>query len=108
MEMISIQTDRNIVTQINVFTVEPARQQALVDSLIETVKAAQNMEGWISASIHRSHDGTKVTNYIQFESSEAARRVTTKLLELGYIKRNTALGRVAPGEYEVAFTLMAD
>lgn len=93
------------VTHINVFTVAPDRQDDLVRSLIETVRAASTMPGWVSASIHRSLDGRQVTNYVQFESAEAGRRVTQQLLGLGLIQRNTALGTVAPGQYEVAFTL---
>ena len=108
MQMISIQTDNEFVTHINVFTVDPAKQQAFVESLKATVKAAQGMEGWVSASIHQSLDGTKVTNYVQFEDVEAARCVSRKLFEGGNIQRNTALGRVAPGEYEVAFALSSE
>jgi hypothetical protein len=76
-----------------------------VNSLIQTVKAAQSMDGWISASIHRSLDGRKVTNYVQFESEEAAQRVTRELFSSGYIQHNTAIGNVSPGQYEVAFTI---
>jgi heme-degrading monooxygenase HmoA len=93
------------VTHINVFTVAPDRQQALVDSLIETVKAASTVPGWISASVHRSTDGRQVANYVQFDSAEAAQAVTRHLLQTGHIQRNTALGSVAPGQYEVAFTI---
>lgn len=103
--MPTIGTDNGLVTQINVFSVEPGRQQELVDSLVETVRAAAALDGWVSASVHRSHDGRKVTNYVQYESREAAQRVTSALLEMGLIQRNVAIGRVDPGEYEVAFTL---
>src|SRR4051812_17657657 len=100
-----IEARNGTVTHINVFTVDPPRQQELVDSLAETVQAAQGLDGWLSASIHRSLDGRKVTNYVQFASAGAARRVTAQLFALGYIKRNVAIGQVDPGEYEVAFTL---
>ncbi|HEX6000993.1 MAG TPA: antibiotic biosynthesis monooxygenase [Hyphomicrobiaceae bacterium] len=103
--MPNIVAANGIVTHINVFTVAPERQDELVQSLVETVKAASRMPGWISASIHRSYDGRQVTNYVQFESSEAAQRVTHQLLAMGLIQRNTAIGTVSPGQYEVAFTL---
>jgi antibiotic biosynthesis monooxygenase (ABM) superfamily enzyme len=103
--MPSIEAGNGIVTHINVFTVAPERQNELVKSLIDTVKAAREMPGWISASIHRSLDGRQVTNYVQFESREAAQRVTQRLLAMGLIQRNTAIGTVSPGQYEVAFTL---
>jgi quinol monooxygenase YgiN len=105
--MPSIDVGKGIVTHINVFTVAPERQDELVRSLVETVQAASKMPGWISASIHRSLDGRQVTNYVQFESREAAQRVTQQLLAMGLIQRNTAIGTVSPGQYEVAFTLVS-
>jgi len=94
-----------VVTDINVFTVAPEKQQLLVDSLVETVNAARSVPGWLSASIHRSHDGTRVVNYVQYESREAAQAVLKYLAAGGYLKRNTDLGKVAPGQYDVVYTL---
>jgi hypothetical protein len=106
--MPTIKSGTTIVTHINVFTVAPEKQQALVDSLVETVKEAKNVKGWISASIHRSFDGRQVVNYVQFESHAAAQAVTKHLLSRGLIQRNVALGSVAPGQYEVAFAIEKD
>ena len=91
-----------VVVHINVFTVAPEQQQELVDSLIETINAARTVPGWLSARLHRSFDGTRVVNYVQYESHEAAQAV---LRHKGYLKRNTELGSVAPGQYEVVYTL---
>jgi hypothetical protein len=102
--MPSIESGRGIVTHINVFTVPRDKQQALVDSLIETVNVARNVPGWLSASVHRSFDGTQVVNYVQFESHAAAQAVLQQLAAGGYLKRNTELGTVAPGQYEVVYT----
>jgi heme-degrading monooxygenase HmoA len=102
-----IEADNGVVTHINVFTVSPANQQALVESLTETVQAASTVPGWISASIHKSFDGTKVVNYVQFESHEAAQAVTRHLMAKGLIQRNTQLGRVEPGQYAVAYAIQA-
>ena len=99
-----ITAGNGIVTHINVFTVEPARQQELVDSLTETVNAAQHMPGWISASIHQSFDGRQVVNYVQFESQEAAQKVTQQLLAMNLIQPNVAIGSVKPGQYDVVYT----
>jgi heme-degrading monooxygenase HmoA len=97
-----------IVTDINVFTVAPEKQQRLVDSLMETLDAARTVPGWLSASIHRSHDGTRVVNYVQYESREAAQAVLKHLAAGGYLKRNTDLGTVAPGRYDVVYTLESE
>jgi heme-degrading monooxygenase HmoA len=106
--MPTIKSGTGVVTHINVFTVEPDRQQELVDSLTATVNEAKKVKGWISASIHKSFDGRQVVNYVQFESHDAARAVTAHLLSRGMIQRNTLLGSVAPGQYEVAYVLERD
>jgi quinol monooxygenase YgiN len=108
MHMATIESGTGIVTHINVFTVEPDKQQELIASLTETVNEARNVEGWISAAIHRSFDGTQVVNYVQFESHAAAQAVTRYLLSRGLIQRNTALATVAPGQYEVVYALEKD
>ena len=100
-----IEAGKGVVTHINVFTVPAGKQQALVDSLRETIEAAKGLPGWISASIHRSFDGKQVVNYVQFESHAAAQAAVKHLLAGGFIQRNTALGTVAPGQYEVVHTL---
>jgi quinol monooxygenase YgiN len=57
------------VTLINVFTVEPADQQRLVDLLVEaTGRTMRSLPGFISASIHKSLDGVRVVNYAQWAS----------------------------------------
>ena len=103
-----IQARDGTVTHINVFTVPPDRQEELVRSLTETIAEAKRVKGWLSASIHRSLDGTRVVNYVQFESSAAAQAVTQHLFARGLIQRNVAIGSVAPGSYEVVYTLEAD
>lgn len=69
--MTRITQDADIVTLINVFTVEPQDQQRLVDALVEATQSNLNQfPGFISANIHKSFDGTKVVNYAQWESRE--------------------------------------
>ena len=100
--------ETGMVTHINVFSVAPDKQQALVDSLIETVNEAKKVPGWVSASIHKSFDGFQVVNYVQFASAAAAQTVTKHLFSRGLIQRNVAIGSVAPGQYEVVYTLLQD
>ena len=100
-----INANTGIVTQINVFTVPEGGQQALVEFLVEAAKFASTTPGWISASVHRSRDGTRVVNYAQSESLEAAKRIIERLREAGWLERNRALGEAHPGLYDVVFTL---
>jgi quinol monooxygenase YgiN len=61
----------SIVTLINVFTVDPGNQQRLVDLLIRaTDDFVSRAPGFISSTLHRSVDGTKVAMYGQWRSVE--------------------------------------
>lgn len=102
--MTTIQTNDGVVTQINVFTVAPEKQQQLIDLLCEAAVFASGLPGWISASIHRSLDGTKVVNYAQSKDLESAQAIIAALREAGWLDRNKALGEAHPGLYEVVFT----
>ena len=88
-----IRVGAGVVTLINVFTVDPANQQQLIQRWQEaTEDVMRHQPGFVSASIHRSLDGTKVINYAQWESREAfaamfqdphASAHLTKLAEIG-------------------------
>ena len=69
--MTRITQNSDLVTLINVFTVEPRNQQRLVDELVEATESNLNrFPGFVSANIHKSLDGTKVVNYAQWKSRE--------------------------------------
>jgi quinol monooxygenase YgiN len=70
--MVTISKDNDVVTLINVFTVRPEHQQRLVDVLVNATQTVMRKQsGFVSANIHRSLDGTRVTNYAQWQSPEA-------------------------------------
>jgi antibiotic biosynthesis monooxygenase (ABM) superfamily enzyme len=101
----TINANTGIVTQINVFTVPEGRQQSLIDFLKEAAQFASSTPGWLSASVHRSLDGTRVVNYAQSENLDAAQRIIERLREGGWLDRNRAFGEAHPGLYDVVFTL---
>jgi quinol monooxygenase YgiN len=69
--MTTIRAGAPLVTLINVFTVKPERQRELVELLVEATEAVmRHQPGFISANIHRSFDGQRVTNYAQWRSRE--------------------------------------
>jgi antibiotic biosynthesis monooxygenase (ABM) superfamily enzyme len=103
--MPTIETNRGVVTQINVFKVRPENQQALVSLLIESANAVKEIPGWMSASIHVSRDGGQVVNYAQSENMEAQRRIVEKLRTEGFLNRNKLLAEAHPALYEVVYTL---
>jgi heme-degrading monooxygenase HmoA len=100
-----IEANTGVITQINVFTVPEGGQQPLIDLLTEAAQACREVDGWMSASLHRSLDGTRVVNYAQARDQDAMRRVFELLDARGFLKRNQALGTAHPGLYEVVFTL---
>jgi len=74
--MVEIASANELVTLINVFTVSPENQQKLVDMLVEaTHKTMRHIPGFVSASIHRSADGTRVANYAQWRTAEDFQRM---------------------------------
>ena len=67
--MTTIAKDANCVTLINVFTVEPEKQQQLLSLLTElTTNSMRHLPGFVSGSIHRSLDGTRVAIYGQWRT----------------------------------------
>jgi hypothetical protein len=99
-----IRANAGVVTQINVFRVPEGGQQALIDHLTEAAHFARDTPGWLSVSLHRSHDGTRVVNYAQSESLDAARRVIDRLRDAGLLDHK-GLGEANPGLYDVVFAL---
>jgi quinol monooxygenase YgiN len=100
--MTTISKDSKLVTLINVFTVEPDRQQQLVDLLIQATETSMRyVPGFVSANIHRSFDGTKVANYAQWRSVEDFEAMLKNPVAIPHIKQASALGTFEPGLYEV-------
>ncbi|HEV7692464.1 MAG TPA: hypothetical protein VGO52_16620, partial [Hyphomonadaceae bacterium] len=93
------------ITQINVFATTPESQQALISILAEAAKFSSATNGWRSASLHRSLDGTKVANYAQTDSLDAMKVVFERLSAAGFMQRTQKLGTANPGLFEVVFTL---
>ena len=103
--MPKIVAGNGIVTQVNVFTTMPDRQQALIELLTEAATWARPTPGWLSASLHRSLDGTRVVNYAQCRDMASQEAVMARLREGNFFERNKALGTAAPGLYDVVYTL---
>lgn len=69
--MTVIDLDQDVITMVNTFTVEPANQQRLVELIVEATKLVmRHIDGFVSANIHASLDGTRVVSYAQWRSEE--------------------------------------
>ncbi len=103
--MTTISKDNKLVTIINVFTVEPAQQQQVLDLLTQaTESSVRHGSGFISATLHRSVDGTKVAMYAQWRSAEEYREMRNDPDALPYLLQAVALAKFDPGIYEVVAT----
>jgi len=100
--MTTISLSRKLVTLINVFTVDPANQQQLLDLLARaTETSVRHAPGFISSSLHRSLDGTKVTMYAQWRSAEDYQAMRENPAPLPYLQQALAIAKFEPGMYEV-------
>ena len=100
--MTTISKDARLVTLINVFTVEPANQQRLVGLLARaTETSVRHAPGFVSASLHRSLDGTKVTMYAQWRTIEDYEAMRRNPAPAPFLQEALAFARFEPGMYEV-------
>jgi quinol monooxygenase YgiN len=103
--MTTISPSRKLVTLINVFTVEPANQERLLDLLTRaTETSVRHAPGFISASLHRGLDGTKVTMYAQWRSVEDYDAMRQDPAPLPYFQQALAIAKFDPGMYVVVET----
>ncbi len=68
--MPTIAKNNDVITVIVIFTVEPKRQQELIDTIISFLDTVKQQPGFVSASLHKSLDGVKVANYAQWKNQE--------------------------------------
>ena len=103
--MTTISPSRKLVTLINVFTVEPANQRQLLELLARaTDTSIRHAPGFISASLHRGLDGTKVTMYAQWRSAEDYQAMRENPAPLPYFQQALTIAKFEPGMYEVVET----
>ena len=93
------------VVLINVFTVEPSNQRKLLDILARaTDTSVRDVPGFISAALHRSVDGTRVTMYAQWKSAEHYQHyqsMRSNPVASPYVEQALAIAKFDPGMYEV-------
>jgi quinol monooxygenase YgiN len=93
------------VTLINVFTVEPVNQQRLVDLLTRATEGSVNRApGFISSTLYRSIDGTKVTMYAQWRSAEDYQAMRQDPRPLPVLEEALSIAKFEPGMYEIVQT----
>jgi quinol monooxygenase YgiN len=105
--MTTISKHDKVVTFINVFTVEATRQQELVDLIARATEIVRRAPGFVSANLHRSVDGSKVTMYAQWRSVEDYEAMRANPAPLPYLQQALTFARFEPAMYEVVETYSA-
>jgi heme-degrading monooxygenase HmoA len=59
-----------IVTQITVVEAEPGKQQEALSLMTERARFMAKQPGFVSIQLHRSLDGRRIVNFIQWKSRE--------------------------------------
>lgn len=97
-----ISAESPILTFINVFSVEPANQQRLVELWQQaTEHVMRHLPGFISANVHRSLDGTKGINYAQWETADAFNAALKDPDATAWFARLAQIGTLGPIACEV-------
>jgi heme-degrading monooxygenase HmoA len=103
MQTMTIQAGAPVLTVINVFTVEKGRQAELVRILEEaTDRLVARQPGFVSASLHRSVDGTHVAGYSQWRRVEDFNALRDRPEMQEHMRRIAAFAKFEPVLYEVA------
>src|SRR5258706_7610833 len=100
--MTTISKDADLITLINVFTVDPSNQTRLVELLTEVTDTfVRHAPGFISSSLHRSLDGTKVTMYAQWRGLDDYETMRRDPGPFPYLQEALTIATFEPGIYDV-------
>ena len=100
--MTTISKNAQLITLINVFTVDPSNQSRLVEPLTQaTATFVRYARGFISASLDRSRDGTKVTMYAQWRSLDDYETMRRDPGPTPYLQEALTIAKFEPGIYDV-------
>jgi hypothetical protein len=99
--MTTISKESKLVTLINVFTVESANQQQLLELLVRATEISmRHVRGFVSAALPGSLDGTEVAMYAQWRSVEDYQTMRESPGPVPYMLQALSLARFEPGMYE--------
>lgn len=103
--MTQITDDADSIVLINVFTVEPANQARLVELLTEATEVSVlQAPGFLSSTLHRSLDGTKVTMYARWRSIDDYQAMRHDPAPRPFLEEALTISKFEPGMYEVVRT----
>jgi heme-degrading monooxygenase HmoA len=104
--MPQIQADKQPVTQITIVESEPDKQAEALSLMTERARFMARQPGFISISLHRSLDGRRIVNYVQWQSLDLLRSAHQSpefRKECGHFDQLT--DEIDPHLYEVAHVM---
>ncbi len=91
-----------MIVFINIFHVEPADQQRLVDILTEvTEDIVSKATGFVSSTLHRGIDGSKVIMYARWNSFADYEAMRRDPAPRPFLAAALSIARLDTGAYEV-------
>jgi heme-degrading monooxygenase HmoA len=100
--MSEIRQGNQIVTQITMVEADPGKQDEALSVMKQRAQFMAKQPGFVSISLHRSLDGRRIVNYVQWQSRrqlEAAHQSPEFRKEWGHFGNVTE--EIAPNLYEV-------
>ena len=101
--MPQIQIDKRPVTQITIVESEPDKQAEALSLMTERARFMARQPRFISISLHRSLDGRRIANYVQWQNRDLLRSAHQSpefRKEWGHFDELT--DEIAPHLYEVS------
>jgi quinol monooxygenase YgiN len=100
--MSPISSISDVLTVINVFTVSPENQARLIELLTRATESTiRHVPGFISAALHQSLDGAKVTMYAKWRSWDDYQRMRENTTASPFLTEALTFSSFEPGFYRV-------
>ena len=104
--MPSIQTNNQMVTQITVVDAEPEKQAEALSLMTERARFMAGRPGFVSISLHRSLDGRRIVNHVQWQNRELLQQAHhSPDFRKAWRKFDDMTDEIDPHLYEVAEVL---
>src|SRR6266702_2490473 len=104
--MAHIQIDNQPVTQITVIESEPEKQQEALSLMAKRARFMARQPGFVSISLHRSLDGRRIVNYVQWKNRELLQEAhKSPDFREAWRKFDELTDQIDPHLYEVAEVL---
>ena len=98
--------DHQAVTQITVIEAEPEKQQEALSLMAERARFMARQPGFVSISLHRSLDGRRIVNYVQWQNRELLQSAhKSPDFRKAWRKFDDLTDQIDPNLYEVAEVL---